>query len=66
VRLRFKQVKERFKKKPKFAQSHIAQRLLMHPPVVRLRLLFRNWSCAIYSIVNWMVAYSDEEFRRCA
>jgi hypothetical protein len=52
-------------KKPKFAQSHIAQRLLAPStsgaaaPAPALQEL--PWSCAIYSIVNWMVAYSDVE-----
>jgi hypothetical protein len=50
-------------KKPKFAQSHIAQRLLAPStsgaPLPALQEL--PWSCAIYSIVNWMVAYSDVE-----
>ena len=47
-------------KKPKFANSMITQRLLGpssgHPGNLSL-----PWSCAIYSIVNWMVAFSDVE-----
>jgi hypothetical protein len=50
-------------KKPKLAQSHIAQRLLAPSAsgggVLALQEL--PWSCAIYSIVKWMVAYSDVE-----
>jgi hypothetical protein len=49
-------------KKPKFAQSHIAQRLLAPPTTSSAPVLQElPWSCAIYSIVNWMAAYSDVE-----
>jgi hypothetical protein len=62
-------------KKPRYANSSLTDRLLLLPPrgsgdgvekktktptptaVVVHQLL--PWSCAVYSIVNWMVAYSN-------
>jgi hypothetical protein len=46
---------------PKFAKSHIAQRLLAPSNRGAPALQELPWSCAIYSIVKWMVAYSDVE-----
>jgi hypothetical protein len=48
-------------KQPKFAKSHIAQRLLAPSTSGAPALQELPWSCAIYSIVKWMVAYSDVE-----
>jgi len=44
----------------KFGRSMITSRLLVSPGEGQSNLNL-PWSCAIYSIVNWMVAFSDVE-----
>ena len=39
----------------------ITQRLLAPSPSGQTEHLNLPWSCAVYSIVNWMVAFSDVE-----
>jgi hypothetical protein len=51
---------ERISKKPKFANSMITQRLLCSSSAQPSHLKLPK-SCAIYSLVNWMVAYPDVE-----
>jgi hypothetical protein len=48
-------------KKLRYAQSHIALRLLAPSANGAPALQELPWSCAIYSIVKWMVVYSDIE-----
>jgi len=46
---------------PKFGRSMITSRLLAPVEGNEANNLNLPWSCAIYSIVNWMVAFSDVE-----
>ena len=48
-------------KKLKFGNSMVTQRLLGPSADGQAGNLTLPWSCAIYSIVNWMVAFSDVE-----
>mmetsp|Transcript_28933 Transcript_28933/g.69834 ORF Transcript_28933/g.69834 Transcript_28933/m.69834 type:complete len:481 (-) Transcript_28933:1362-2804(-) len=49
------------KKKPKLGKSMITDRLLGPSQAGDPGSLTLPWSCAIYSIVNWMVAFLDVE-----
>eukprot|EP00536_Pseudo-nitzschia_multiseries_P005279 jgi/Psemu1/238385/estExt_Genewise1.C_970035 len=52
---------EEKKKGPKFGRSMITSRLFSSVPGEEQGNLNLPWSCAIYSIVNWMVAFCDVE-----
>jgi len=58
---RRKNEKEEKKQGPKFGRSMITSRLFSPVPGGEQRNLNLPWSCAIYSIVNWMVAFCDVE-----
>ena len=49
------------KKQPKFGNSMLTSRILGPSDAGQPGSLSLPWSCAIYSIVNWMVAFSDVE-----
>jgi hypothetical protein len=49
------------KKGPKFGHSQLTQRLLGPSKSGEAGHVNLPWSCAIYSIVNWMVAFADVE-----
>jgi hypothetical protein len=53
--------KRKREKKPKLGSSMITMRLLGPAASGQPGNLALPWSCAIYSIVNWMVAFSDVE-----
>jgi len=48
-------------KRPKFANSVLTNRILGPTSSGQVGNMYLPWSCAIYSIVNWMVAFSDVE-----
>lgn len=48
-------------KRPKFGYSQLTQRLLGPSKTGEAGNVNLPWSCAIYSIVNWMVAFADVE-----
>jgi len=47
--------------RPKFGHSELTQRLLGPSKTGEAGNINLPWSCAIYSIVNWMVAFADVE-----
>ena len=49
------------KKRPRFGHSKLTQRLLGPTQDGSAGDVNLPWSCAIYSIVNWMIAFSDAE-----
>jgi len=53
--------KQEKKNRPKFGRSMITGRLFGPSPEGEPGNMNLPWSCAIYSIVNWMVAFSDVE-----
>jgi len=59
--MKHEQKKKAKKNGPKFGRSMITSRLYSPVEGAEPSNLNLPWSCAIYSIVNWMVAFSDVE-----
>jgi hypothetical protein len=53
--------KKKGKSKPTYGHSQLTQRLLGPSKTGQAGNVNLPWSCAIYSIVNWMVAFADIE-----
>jgi len=52
-------VSQKQKIKPKFSPSKLTQRLLGATKTGNAGPVNLPWSCAIYSVINWMVAFND-------